>query len=236
MSDTQYSVTLDYEVRHSLRARRPQLRVLPAGKVEVVVPRGFALHRVPAFVAAHRDWLQRTRARLTSQRPPLPEIDGPYPTILRLEAIAEEWRVSYAPVARARIGKEMRTLILPEAASARALLLRWLKQRAAEALPPWLEQVSAELGLPYTQVAIRAQKTRWGSCSRAAHISLNCSLLFLSPALVRYLFVHELCHTRHLNHSRRYWALVAKCEPEYAQRGRELRAAGRHVPLWFQNE
>ena len=99
-------------------------------------------------------------------------------------------------------------------------------------LPPWLEQTGTELGLRYHRCTIRGQKTRWGSCSSRKTISLNYKLLFLPPHLVRYLFVHELCHTRHLNHSARFWGLVQEKEPLYESLEADLTDGSRYVPLW----
>jgi hypothetical protein len=79
---------------------------------------------------------------------------------------------------------------------------------------------------------VRRQRTRWGSCSRAGTISINACLMFQSPDVVRYLFVHELCHTRHLNHSRSFWRLVARYEPAYEAREAALSQAWRIVPAW----
>jgi predicted metal-dependent hydrolase len=62
---------------------------------------------------------------------------------------------------------------------------------------------------------VRGQKTCWGSHSSTGTISINYCLLFLEPALVRYLMVHELCHARHMNHSRRFWRAVGLHEPDY---------------------
>jgi predicted metal-dependent hydrolase len=76
------------------------------------------------------------------------------------------------------------------------------------------------------------QRSRWGSCSPKLKISLNASLLFLPPHLVRYVLVHELCHTRHLDHSRRFWSLVARHEPLHKDRRRELAALRYEVPGW----
>jgi len=81
-------------------------------------------------------------------------------------------------------------------------------------------------------VAIRCQRTRWGSCSTRGTVSLNCSLLFLPPEVVRYLFIHELAHTEHMNHSASFWRLVEKLEPEYRRLDRELLAGWRTVPAW----
>ena len=111
-------------------------------------------------------------------------------------------------------------------------LQAWLHNHARRHLLPWLQTVSEECRLPFARATVRAQKTRWGSCSARGHISLNRHLLFLSPRSVRYLFIHELCHTVHLNHSRRYWSLVGCHAPDYGAREAELRRAAHHVPLW----
>ena len=65
-----------------------------------------------------------------------------------------------------------------------------------------------ELNYSVERVVIRCQRTRWGSCSTRGTVSLNCSLVFLRPEVVRYLFMHELAHTRHMNHSPGFWRLV----------------------------
>ena len=114
----------------------------------------------------------------------------------------------------------------------RGRLRAWLRERAKEVFVPWIGKVSDELGLTFADVTVRRQRSRWGSCSSAQRISLNCALLFVEPRLVRYLFIHELCHTRHLNHSRAFWRLVARFEPDYEVREAALAQAWRMVPGW----
>jgi predicted metal-dependent hydrolase len=63
-------------------------------------------------------------------------------------------------------------------------------------------------------------------------ISLTCKLLFVPPAQVHYLFVHELCHAKHRNHSARYLALVARKLPDYRRQKLALRGAWRYAPRW----
>jgi hypothetical protein len=124
----------------------------------------------------------------------------------------------------------------PDDAGARALLQSWLKEAARERLTPPLMRLAEELNCPISRIAIRRQRTRWGSCSTRGTVSLNCSLVFLRREVVRYLFIHELAHTKHMNHSRSFWRLVERLEPEYRRLDRELLAGWRTVPLWvFKN-
>jgi predicted metal-dependent hydrolase len=112
----------------------------------------------------------------------------------------------------------------------------WLKRAAGERLAPRLMRLADDLNYSVARVAIRCQRTRWGSCSTRGTVSLNCSLVFLRPEVVRYLFVHELAHTVHMNHSAAFWRLVERLEPEYRGLDRELLAGWRTVPAWvFEN-
>jgi predicted metal-dependent hydrolase len=113
------------------------------------------------------------------------------------------------------------------------LLRRWLLAQGGRVLKPWLRREAVRTGLTPARVQIRLQKTRWGSCSARGSVSLNAALLLVQPELVRYLMVHELCHLRHLNHSRRYWQAVARHEPEFRELDRRLAACWRELPAWI---
>ncbi|MBS0396931.1 MAG: M48 family metallopeptidase, partial [Proteobacteria bacterium] len=147
------------------------------------------------------------------------------------------WQVRY--LARRRAGyrvvapDELVVYGAPEReAEARRQLRAFLTATARAALEPWLASLAAERGFGYARLQLRRQRTRWGSCSRSGTISLNVCLLFQPPPVVRYLLLHELCHTRHLNHSARYWRLVEAHEPAYRALDRELTRGWRHVPAW----
>jgi predicted metal-dependent hydrolase len=114
-----------------------------------------------------------------------------------------------------------------------ALLRGWLAELAHQQLGAQLTKVAEECGFRYARAQVRRQRTRWGSCSASGTISLNVCLLFLRPQVVRYLLVHELCHTRHMNHSARFWALVASFEPDYRALDQELLRGWQSVPGWM---
>ena len=76
----------------------------------------------------------------------------------------------------------------------------------------------------YGRVAIRDQRSRWGSCSRKGNLNFNYRIALLPPQLADYIVVHELCHLREFNHSKHFWNLVARAVPDYAAKRKALHA------------
>ena len=102
-------------------------------------------------------------------------------------------------------------------------------ERARRELPPRLIELAREHNLQVLKISIRNQRWRWGSCSPRGHICLNWRLVRM-PAWVRdYVLIHELMHLRRLDHSRKFWKLVAQACPEYLAARRWLREHGRSL-------
>lgn len=92
-----------------------------------------------------------------------------------------------------------------------------------------LEHFNAHYGFAYNRVSIRNQRRCWGSCTSLKNLNFSYRLLFLPPELADYVIVHELCHLKELNHSPRFWALVAEALPHYRDLRRELKEYERSV-------
>lgn len=101
-----------------------------------------------------------------------------------------------------------------------------LKKKARELIEPLLEDYSEIMGCSYGQVAIRAQKTRWGSCSGKKNLNFNCLLALCPEAVMRYVVVHELCHLKYMNHSKAFWNEVEEYMPDYKIQRAWLRKNG----------
>jgi len=201
------------------------------------VPRRTSARTVRNFVEENRDWIDR--ARLSFGETYTPEVFR-LPVEIHLPAIDLQVSVRYRPEVgskdvRYRFSQAIVTLsgnTNNEQLCVKALK-RWLAGVARRAFEPQLQSLSLLTDVPFKKMHIRLQRTCWGSRSSSGTISLNLSLLFLDPALTRYLLIHELCHGRHMNHSKRFWKLVSQFEPNYRQLDRRLGESWRDVPTWL---
>ena len=224
-------------VRESRRARRLAVRVHRTGRVEVVVPPRTSRAAVSAFLTQHRSWIETRREAALRLKPP--EVPFP-PGEIRFPAVYETWRVHLAGgTGRLRIRESADELLViagdaGEPQQVKESLRRWLMDRAQVVLGDHLADCAREFGFTYQRLSIRRQRTRWGSCSVKGTISLNCCILFQPPEVLRYLLLHELSHTRHMNHSRAFWDCVGRCCPDYRNLDRQLLDGWRRVPSWLQ--
>lgn len=129
-----------------------------------------------------------------------------------------------------RVERERLRIAGPEAVDGRPLtpdFERELRHRAKRELPPRLLELAAQHGLTVTRVSVRNQRSRWGSCARGGRICLNWRLVMV-PVWVRdYVMLHELMHLRQMNHSPKFWKLVAGVCPPYKEARAWLRTQTR---------
>lgn len=98
-----------------------------------------------------------------------------------------------------------------------------LKREALAIATERVQHFAAIYGVSFGKISIRAQKTRWGSCSREGNLSFNYRLAALPPELVDYVVVHEVCHRIAFDHSKRFWKAVAQTMPDHRALRKELR-------------
>ena len=234
------SDTDSYRIVRSRRARHVRLKITPADGLVVVVPTGFDERQLPALVEDQQPWIQKQLKRLGY---PL-NVSGKIadlPEEISLAAQGEAWRLIYdaSDASMLRVTMQANQVLrlrgpVADRAQVRAALKRWLARTARGHLIKYLDELSAQYGLHYTRATIRFQRSRWGSCSSSGTISLNAQLMFLPPDLVRCVLLHELCHTRHLNHGPDFWALLESCEPDHRHLHRELRHGWARIPAWLE--
>jgi predicted metal-dependent hydrolase len=228
-------------VRHR-RARRYILRVLSDGTLRVTLPRWGVKRDAEAFVAASREWIARQRAR----RPAVPSagsrwrhgsrilLDGQLQE-LRVERRRDGLRVwcgdmlvatPPSRVSRMRFGEDGDDL--------RPTVVAWMRARAHRDLPSMLLALGEAHGIQVPRISVRNQRSCWGACSARGTITLNWRLVQAPPFVREYVLLHELMHLRELNHSRRFWRLIAGCCPRHAEARQWLRREGKS--LWTESD
>jgi hypothetical protein len=231
-------VPFSYTVRISPRAKYVRLTIDRHRGLEVVVPKGFDHHRIPDILADKEKWIIHHLGRLKRS---LPELSSHVlPESIAFNGISEYWKVRYVPVEEAtytinETPNHGLDLCGPDnhVPTMTSLLNKWLILQGKKHLPGWAVSLAEQYDFPrISRIQIRNQKTRWGSCSARGTISLNAKLLFISPELVKYILVHELCHLVHLNHSPAFWGIVERHLPDFRIHEERLAHAGVQVPTW----
>jgi len=220
-----------HTVRISTRARRVLLRVDPERGLEIVTPRRLGRSQVIALLDQHRAWIERHLPHLRTW--PLEQI----PSSIHLPALDQQWtieHIAHVEQPHLHIHTEARRLVLRGApASLWPLLGRWLTMQAKAHLLPRLDELAAQHGLRLTGSSIRWSRSRWGSCSRQGRISLSARLLWLQPAEVEYVLLHELTHLEHFHHGPAFWQALEARLPGARLLDGQLRHANRDLPGWL---
>lgn len=90
-----------------------------------------------------------------------------------------------------------------------------LCQKALSVIPDKVKYYAEIMGVTYGRITIRNQKTRWGSCSSKGNLNFNCLLMLMPDKVLDYVVVHELCHLKQMNHSKKFWKEVERYMPDY---------------------
>ena len=219
---------VDVGVRVSHRARRATLAVGPRQPPVVVVPVGTPESVVIGLLRRHTGWLERRLAAIDERaartpalgldregcawidgRPLRIEHAGGGPSVARLagETIRVTGRDDHAPAAVERL----------------------LRREARRRLAGSAQREAARLDLSYRSLSVRDQRTRWGSCSPAGHLSFSWRLVMVPREVRDHIVVHELCHLRVPSHSTVFWSLLDRARPGWRDQGRWLDAHGDEI-------
>lgn len=216
--------TIEYVVYRASR-KTVAIDVYPDQRVEVRVPLDADAARVTETVRRHAQWIvrqQRQFAAYPAEAQPRTYVSG---ESYRYLGRQYRLKVEHGTPTTVRLQRGILQVTVPTGAGAdqvQRAVERWYRERAQRVFQARLDACYprvASLGLPYPPFELRRMKTRWGSCSRAGVIRLNLRLIQAPRDCIDYVIIHELCHLKEHNHSKRYYALLERALPEW----RELR-------------
>ena len=200
------------------------LQALPQGKIRLYAPAGCSLRRADALVRDNLEKIEAAHRQMDAANESLPGF-----VLFRGERRA--LLVKHASKAGVCADSAGISVSSPDgsAAAINALVKKWLVKQALADIRGYLDRWSLSIGKPYGRVAIREQRTRWGSCSGKGNLNFNWKLILAPPGAMEYVVIHELCHLLYLNHSERFWAEVARRMPEYKYWKKWLKEHGREL-------
>jgi predicted metal-dependent hydrolase len=214
---------IPYTVRRSSRARRVRVNVHAHAGVEVVLPARAPERAAAAAVRELRPWIERrlgeaheALARVAARAGTLPLLDE------SLQLVTQRGRT--------RVHREGQRLLVPDA-DPQPAIERFYRRAARAEIAPRLDQATALTGTAYRDLSIRAQRTRWASCSANGSMSFNWRLLLAPSRVLDYVVWHEVIHLQVLDHSPRYWALLERWCPDYREDREWLRVNGATLVL-----
>ena len=188
------------------------------GRVEVVLPARLPDSAAEDAVAELRPWIESRREALAAARR---EYEGPAGTVPYL---GQSLRLVAEPDRR-RVTRRGETLLIPGEHRERAVEAFYRRAARAE-IAPRLDAACVRAGTAYTGLTIRAQKTRWASCSSTGAMSFNWKLLLAPTEVLDYVVEHEVCHLEVRDHSPRFWSLLESRLPDWRARSDWLRRYG----------
>ena len=196
-------------IRVSARARRLSLRVDAAARgIELVLPRRASGEAALGFVAQHRGWIT---ARTAAMPPPRRLVDGASVPVFGVPHRIR--RVSEPAAATVTIANgELR--VRGDPAHLPRRVCDYLKALAKREFTRRARTLAARLGKSVTRVGVRDPKSRWGSCSSTGALSFSWRLILAPEAVVDYVVAHEVAHLVEMNHSPRFWRVVARLVPD----------------------
>jgi predicted metal-dependent hydrolase len=215
---------IEYEVRRSDRARRVRVTVHPDRGVEVVLPRRAAAHEASRAVTELRPWIERRLAEVDQVRAAVAARGDTVPYLGEALRVVPE-------SGRTRAHRRGDEVLVPADERRLPALERFYRRAAHVEIGSRLDGACAAVGASYTRLSIRSQKTRWASCSRSGAMSFNWRLLLAPEQVLDYVVWHEVCHLDVMDHSSRFWKLLAERCPDYRQQLRWLRRHGTTLVL-----
>jgi predicted metal-dependent hydrolase len=223
VSELRREAAIDYRVRRSPRARRVRVNVRAHTDVEVVLPAHASERAAAAAVRELAPWIERRLAEGRRALAHVAERGATVPYLGRsLMLVPEPGRT------RARMDGEK--LHVP-AHGHRPAVERLYRRLARVEISSRLDAAVAAAGLSYAGLSIRAQSTRWASCSAKGAMSFNWRLLLAPEPVLDYVVWHEVCHLQVRDHSPRFWALVERWRPDWREQRDWLRRNGATLVL-----
>jgi len=211
------------------KRRTVALIVESDGSVTVRAPMHLPERAIREFVEKHVNWVEKKKAEMRAIVPIQSKQYQPGETFLYL---GREYALEVVVDQRKKLILDNHFKIAESTLKDAELVFQnWYRQQAKQWIVERVKHLADLHRLHYEKIKITSARTRWGSCSSRNTLSFSWRLMLTPPEVIEYVIIHELVHTVHHNHSKRFWNLVEKLLPDYKARRRQLRQYGKQSLL-----
>jgi predicted metal-dependent hydrolase len=206
---------LEVKIKNSKRVKHLWLKADVYG-VYVVVPSNYSIEKIHNFIESKKKWILKTSEYYKKLREGYGEGNLAINTISFLGAIYR-LQIVKDTSSSAIISDNLKliTFHVTDRRKYKYDIKEWYRRQTAQIVAERLPVISRKLDLQYNKVSIKSQTSRWGSCSKKRNLNFNLLLAAVPIKVIDYVLTHELIHLIELNHSKRFWSLVASAYPEY---------------------
>lgn len=203
---------LEVTARLSLKAKHIAIRITPTNEVELVLPRRADFAKAYQFLVGKELWI-RNKLRKTKTPIPLSE----KPKTISIFGVEHELVFSDKTISQPIKILDHKIIISHVVAEDKinSIITFHLKKLIKVEIEKYANLKAAELNVKYSKISVKDTTSRWGSCSSNGALSFSWRLILAPRDVMEYVVVHELCHLIEMNHSHRFWKLVAKTYPSH---------------------
>lgn len=211
------------------KRRTVALIVESDGSVTVRAPLRLPENAIQAFAEKHFNWIEKKKAEMRAIVPIQSKQYQPGESFLYL---GREYSLEVIAGQHKKLILDERFKIAESALqNAELVFQNWYRQQAKQWIIERVKHLAELHQLHFEKIKITSARTRWGSCSPKNTLSFSWRLMLTAPEVIEYVIIHELAHTVHHNHSKRFWNLVEKLLPDFKARRRRLRQYGKQSLL-----
>lgn len=204
---------MNYQIKRSKRISGLKIEINQKGEIIATAPNLLPEFMIKKMVESKADWIEKNLKKVRKYQSDIKTdevyiFDKKYQVKINHQAEKTGIKVWGDKLLINNLSKKTNKQIAEQ-------IERFLKNTATKYLVKRTKIISEKMGIKYGRVSIRQQKSRWGSCSSQGNLNFNWRLVHYPPKVIDYVIIHELAHRKELNHSKRFWDIVRKYDPEY---------------------
>ncbi|KNY30416.1 M48 family metallopeptidase [Pseudobacteroides cellulosolvens] len=230
---------IPYKIKESSKAKYIRL-VIDNNGLSVVKPKRVGLGQIEKVLWEKSDWISKYYLKLIEKKQNM--VERKWVTGETLLYLGQSYKLNITDIKKSIAsvsfdGDAFYVLMDEKAADeerqivVESVIKKWYRKAAGSVINGRLEHYCSITGLKYKVMRLKEQKTRWGSCSRDGNLNFNWKLVMAPLWVVDYVVLHEVCHLKHLNHSKDFWWLVEYHMPQYKKAQEWLKNNGASLTL-----